>query len=570
MADSSEGSRKGQGRVSLAPAERRRRRRDWRLALAIGVGLFVLVAVEQQILRLSHRSPIGSDAILLALLHVNVIGTGVLVFLIGRNIVKLVIERRRGILGSRLNTKFVVSFVFVAAISTTVLFAFSSVLVSRAIDSWLEVEVGESLGDALAISDAIYDRAEASSLSFARRLAKQIEERRLLREDALDALRGFIADKQLEYDLGSVEVVSARREMLARATHPDVPIVAFERPGSELIDAALQGLERTHLARAGAGELIRGAVPIHSTFQSSEVVGVVVVNAFVPRAIGGRVEVVRRALQSYRRLQPSQGALRTSLVLLLAMVALSILLFASWIGFRLAKQVTGPIQELALAAHQIAAGNLEVQVHVGARDELGMLMAAFNQMASDLAVSREDLEQRRAQMEIILRSVAAGVLSIDRDGRLMTINPSALRLLGIKRDPYAGRKLAEVLPASALETVESMLRRLAAGPHATLRRQAALGPGEQSRILHWTASELRDLDQELSGFVIVLDDVTQLSRAQRMSAWRELARRIAHEIKNPLTPIQLAAQRLRRKLGSQLADDASRELLNRYTDAITS
>jgi two-component system nitrogen regulation sensor histidine kinase NtrY len=245
-------------------------------------------------------------------------------------------------------------------------------------------------------------------------------------------------------------------------------------------------------------------------------------------------------------------------------------LFASWIGFRLAKQVTVPIQELASATIQIAAGNLDVRIEHAAQDEIGTLVAAFNRMATDLYLSREDLEHRRAQMEIILRSVAAGVISIDREGVVMTINPSAVRLLGLPRDLFVGRKLGEVLPGEALETVEGLLSRLAAGRNPTLRRQARLTVGDQTLTLHWTISQLHDIEGELTGYVIVLDDVTQLIRAQRMSAWREIARRIAHEIKNPLTPIQLAAQRLRRKLGPSLEDPDSRKLLSQYTDSITS
>jgi two-component system nitrogen regulation sensor histidine kinase NtrY len=173
-------------------------------------------------------------------------------------------------------------------------------------------------------------------------------------------------------------------------------------------------------------------------------------------------------------------------------------------------------------------------------------------------------------MEIILRSVAAGVISVDREGVVMTINPSALRLLGLARDLYVGRKLGEVLPGEALETVEGLLSRLAAGANPTLRRQARLSVGDQTLTLHWTVSQLHDIEGELTGYVLVLDDVTQLIRAQRMSAWREIARRIAHEIKNPLTPIQLAAQRLRRKLGPGLEDPESRKLLSQYTDSIMS
>ena len=558
-----------EGRPSLTPDERRRLRRDWRIAGLLALLLMLLVALEQQVLRFSHSLPVGSDAVFLALVNINVIGIGILVFLLGRNVVKLVVERRRGIMGSRLNTKFVVSFVFVAAVSTTALFILSAFLVTHTIDVWFKLQLADSLGESLEVADAYYRDAEDQSLYFARLIAHQIEERKLLREHSLDELRGFISEKQLEYNLGVVEVFSAQLEELAMSTHPEVPVVALEAADSDLIRGGLSGVERTVVQDAGAGELIRGVVPVRSTFQRKDIVGVVVVNRFIPRSMGRRVDVIRAALDTYRRLQPSQGTFRTSMLLLLAMITLLSLLFSSWMGFRLAKQITVPIQNLAEATAEVAAGNLDVRIEHPADDEIGLLVAAFNRMAADLAAGRDDLERRRAQMEIVLGSVAAGVISLDREGVVTTINPSAMRLLGISRGAWVGRKVSEMLSGGVLETIEDLLRRVASGPQEALRRQVPITVGEEIRTLNWTVSRLRVVDGERAGFVLVLDDVTQILKVQRMAAWREVARRIAHEIKNPLTPIQLSAQRLRRKLGDRLSDPESRKLLYECADAIT-
>jgi len=239
-------------------------------------------------------------------------------------------------------------------------------------------------------------------------------------------------------------------------------------------------------------------------------------------------------------------------------------------GFRLAKQITVPIQNLAGATAELAAGNLDVQIEHPADDEIGLLVAAFNRMSTDLSAGRKDLEGRRAQMEIILGSVAAGVISLDREGIVTTINPSAQRLLAISRRAWVGKKVSEMLSGNALETVEDLLRRVASGPQDALRRQVSITVGEEVRALNWTVSRLRGVEGESAGFVVVLDDVTQILKVQRMAAWREVARRIAHEIKNPLTPIQLSAQRLRRRLAGRVTDADARELLNECTDAITS
>ncbi len=538
------------------------------MALLLGL----LAFFEQQVVAFSRSLPIGSDLVFLALVNINVIGIGLLVFLCARNVVKLVVERRRGVIGAKLNTKFVVSFVFAAGLSTTAVFLLSGFLVTHAVNTWFELQVSLGLEESLEVADAYYKEAEDATLRSSRHLAEQISQQRLLRQDALEDLRAFVAEKQLEHDLGVVEIFSAQLEELVSVTHPEVAIVALESPDSELIRKGLSGVELTVVEDAGAGELIRGVVPVYSTFQRADIVGVVIVNRFIPRAMGQRVDLIRQALDSYRRLEPSEGTFQMSMLLLLGMLTLASLLFSSWMGFRLAKQITEPIQRLSRAVDEVAAGNLDVQIEQRGDDELGSLVAAFNRMATDLSANRTDLERRRGQMEIVLRSVAAGVISLDGDALVTTINPSALRLLGIGPGVWVGQKLSAFLSGRALETVENLLRGLAAGPHATLRRQLPITVNDEVRTLNWTVSRLRGLDEGgAAGFVVVIDDVTQILKAQRMAAWRDVARRIAHEIKNPLTPIQLSAQRLRRKLAPRLQDDeATRQLLEQSTEAITS
>jgi two-component system nitrogen regulation sensor histidine kinase NtrY len=556
----------GDERRRLPAEERRRRRRDWRLAAVAFVVLAALLAVEQELLARSRALPIGSDTLLLVLVHVSVILIGLLVFLLARNAVKLFVDRRAGRFGSRLNTRFVVSFVFATALSSTALFVLSALLVSRAVNVWFELELSESLDQSVEIAETYYEEAEKRSLFFARRIAEQIGRQGLLAGD-VEALRRFVAEKQTEYDLGVVEVFNVAAEELAIATHPEIAVVAFDSPSSALIRAGLEGEERSVVEGAGPGDLVRAVVPVRRAGPGRAVEGVVVVNRFLPRAIGTRVEAIRTTRAAYERLQPQAGTFEGSILMLLAMITLSSVLFSSWIGFRLAKQVTEPIERLAGATAEVAAGNLDVRVEQGGRDEIAQLVDGFNRMATDLSRNRADLERRRTQMEIILRAVGAGVISLDADFAVRTINPQALRLLGVAQGEWVGRKLGEMLGGHALEMLSTMLHRLAAGPHETLRRQMPVAVAGDVRTLNWTVSRVQDTSAP--GYVVVVDDVTEIMRVQRMAAWREMARRIAHEIKNPLTPIQLTAQRLQRKLAPKLADPEAASLLREGTAAIT-
>ncbi len=554
--------------AALPAAERRRRRREWRIVAAVAVGLVLLIAFEQNVLSLSRSLPIGSGAAFLVLMHVNVLGIAVLVFLCARNVVKLLVERRRGMIGARLGTRFVVSFLLTAVVSTTALFLLSGFLVNHAVDTWFRAQISSGLVDSVGIANAYYRSAEEGVLESGRFIAARIQEERLLRETELEALRALLEQKRAEYGLGLVEVVSARRGALVRAIDPEGAVVSLDPPDSELVTAGLTGEERTVIAAAGQGELVRGVVPVRSRRHPSAVVAVVVVNRFLPQAMGARVGAVHSALDVYRGLQSSDGPFQVSMWWLLAMLTLVSVLFSSWMGFRLAKQVHDPIQRLARATAELGAGNLDVHVEQRGDDEIGLLVAAFNRMADDLKASREGLEERRRLMETILRGVAAGVLSLDRDRAITSINPSAMRLLGVPPGQWNGHKVDDVLLRGALETLDQLLARLADSPQRTLRRQVPIAVGDEQRSLNWTVSGLLDADGERAGWVVVLDDVTQLLHAQRVAAWRDVARRIAHEIKNPLTPIQLSSQRLRRKLEPHL-DAEGQRLLRETTDAIS-
>jgi two-component system nitrogen regulation sensor histidine kinase NtrY len=239
----------------------------------------------------------------------------------------------------------------------------------------------------------------------------------------------------------------------------------------------------------------------------------------------------------------------------LLMVTLLILFSATWFGFYLAKDITVPIKELAEATHRIATGDLSFRIQMKAADEIGTLVQSFNQMTGDLQVSRSELEQRKKYMEIVLKNVAAGVISIDEEGNVSTINTSAEQILEIKGGEVLGKNISEVLPKEYVEQVRPLLNEIKSSGKDAIERQVTVNLEEKSLSLLINLTTLREEEGKSLGVVAVFDDLTQLIKAQRMAAWREVARRIAHEIKNPLTPIQLSAQRLRKRYLEKLEPD---------------
>lgn len=320
------------------------------------------------------------------------------------------------------------------------------------------------------------------------------------------------------------------------------------------------------------GDLLRAVAPIESP-SGGQPEAVLVVDYQVPTSLAGRLRAISSAFGDYQEAKRMGGPVKTTYVLILLVVALLVIFIGSWFGMTIARDITDPIQRLADGTGKIAAGDLDVYVEPMADDELGALVKSFNQMALDLRKSRDelmrvniDLDGRRKYMETVLKNVAAGVLATGSDGRITALNNSARRLLQIADNGAVGRPALEVLPDVSGKAVAEILNELSASGRDSLERQVTLSFPDKSLSLICFANSLTDEEGRDMGVVLVFEDMTYLVKAQRMTAWREVARRIAHEIKNPLTPIQLNAQRIRRKYMTALEGDAG--VLDQCTSAI--
>ncbi|HKK01971.1 MAG TPA: ATP-binding protein, partial [Desulfuromonadales bacterium] len=425
-----------------------------------------------------------------------------------------------------------------------------------------------SLKESLEVAQTYYKNSATNALYYAEQLSRIIKEEKLLNEENLPQLKALIKEKQKEYNLGVVEVFSSTYEELVRASNPAVPAAEFTDPGSDNIREALQGNRFTRITPIGKADLIRGIVPIYSNWNPKDIVGVVVVNYYVPYSLVNKMKEISTSFEQYKNTKLLKGKIQKGYVVVLLLIALVIIFLATWFGFHLARGITVPIQELAIATHSIANGNLDVQINVHSDDEIGTLVDAFNKMTADLRKGQQEireannelqasnleLDQRRRYMEIVLRNVTAGVISLDKQGTITTINKSAELLLKIKTGKVLGKSFREVLGSEHLPMVKDFLRELMSSGKDSIRKQITVSLQEGKVTLLVNVTTLRDENNEFMGTVVVFDDLTHLIKAQRMAAWREVARRIAHEIKNPLTPIQLSAQRLRRRYLSQFTE----------------
>jgi len=571
----------------LPDSERRRRRRELWIAGVALIAIAAVILVERELagIGISAAPTAGSGLLFLGLNALNVVLVVLLVYLIARNFVKLFFERRRGILGAHLHSRFVGALFLVATIPTAVVFFVSYTFVTGSIETWFSLQVDRALDTSREVADSYYDAWADKALHYGDQLASQIQAQRLLRQDQRPALEVFVREKQREYDLGVVQVFPyAESEPLVTSVNPEIPDAAFVQRDSPIVAAAFAGEHATLVESTGTevGDVIRGAVPILSAdpLRANEVVGALIVNYLVPTATAAKVEEIRAAFDEYRAIQPYAGHISWLYGLELLLFSLVVVLFALWWGDRMTKAVTSSIRSLAEGTAEVARGNLEVVVEPTSDDEVGFLVRSFNQMTTDLRNAQgglertnSELEQRRRYMEIVLRNVDAGVVSLDADGRISTINPSAQRFLGIPPGTSAiGHKLDEVITRPEyLDVVAELVRQTRAGVRESVRKQVQIPIGEEVLTLLVTLTLMQDEDEGLLGSVLVFDDYTQEVRAQRMAAWREVARRIAHEIKNPLTPIQLSAQRIRRRLERiGVAGTEDGKVIEECVDTITS
>lgn len=549
--------------------EQRKRRREWLIAGLVTVLVVFLGRYEQELFEISAQLPLSQSILVLALININILLIILILFLVVRNLFKLLVERRRQLPGARLRTKLVVAFVALSLVPTMLLFFVAAGIISSTIENWFNAEIESSLEESLAVAQTYYKNSGTNALYYADQIARIVKEQKLLNETNLPLLSALIEQKQQEYNLGVVEVFSATHEELVRASNPQIPTADFTDPDSETIRKALLGESFTGITRMGKADLIRGIVPVFSNWNPNDVVGVVVVNYYVPYSLVSKMKEISSSFEQYKDTKLLKGKIQKGYVLVLLLIALVIIFLATWFGFHLARGITVPIQELALASNRVAEGDLDVQIAIQSDDEIALLVEAFNKMTADLRTGQEsirqanrelqvsnlELEQRRRYMEIILKNVTAGVISVDQRGNLTTINKSAEKLLRIQTGKVLGKNFREVIKNEHLPQIKELRHLLAQSGKDSIRKQVTVDLPDSKLTLLVNLTTLRDESGEFMGTVVVFDDLTELIRAQRMAAWREVARRIAHEIKNPLTPIQLSAQRLRRRYLSRFDRD---------------
>ncbi|MGE3261109.1 MAG: ATP-binding protein [Bacteriovoracia bacterium] len=571
------------GGFSLDKSEKRKRRRE---LVTIGIVLILIVVLSNLALKLVRASstlPFVNSIFFFGIINLNLILLAILVFLIFRNLSKLFLERRKGMLGAKLKTKLVLSFLSLSIIPTVVLFLISSFYINSTFDKWFSVKVSNTLQASLEITDIYYKNTQKSAQHFAERIRDEVSDHANL-NDRNGRLRIGRDLNQLrsKYALDAVEIywhpLDPRTLVVRSELNPEL----FPRLPIATVQAALDGEEAALVQHVGTGDVLRSVMPLRESATSRKIVGALAVSYHLPVSLVNKVDEISSTYADFRDVNPLKYPVKTIYFTILILITLLVTFAAIWVGFYLARQMTMPLEYLAQAVSEVGSGNLDVEIQVPGHDEIATVSLAFNKMTTDLRENRdrlqsayttlrstnEELQEKRRYLEAILANVSAGVCSMSADSTVTTMNKSAANLLGVKSEEIIGMRLEEVLVGSLSELHLSIQQVLAAGGKETIFKYLNM-TAKDSRLLSLlvTITPLYDADSRYLGLVLVLDDISHLIKAQREVAWREVARRIAHEIKNPLTPIKLSAQRLQKRYLGRLDEN---EIFKECTDTIIS
>ncbi|MBN1848267.1 MAG: HAMP domain-containing protein [Deltaproteobacteria bacterium] len=560
---------------------KRQRRERYIIGILI-VAIILLSYIGMNIFELGLDLPISNTILIFALININVILLLLLLFLILRNLVKLLFERKKKIMGAKLRTKLVLAFISLSLLPAVILFLSSVWFISNSIEYWYNLPIERSLENSLEVGQAYYKQITDEILSYGNDLSLLITYHGYMLIKEKEILEEFINKKRVEYRLASIKVFSKMMVLRAVAIDDRIDMTPYKDPPIGILKETFdKGTDGQFIQSSRYGDLISGLVPIFSRTESKAVVGVVVVERFIPGVFLTRLDTVSKGLAEYNEFKKLKRPMKITPLIWLSIVTLIIIFVSVWFGFYLSKGITVPIQELAEGTNRIASGDYDFFINLESKDEIGDLVNSFNRMTLDLKNSKKQLEeanaeliksnieieQRRLYMEIILSNVAAGVVSADARGKILTINKSAERMLNIQSEKVINRYYQDVMRKEYLEIINDFLGDRGLLRKGAINKHIRLAVDNQSLSLLVSINLLRDDRGRNTGLVVVFDDLSEIEKAQRMAAWREVARRIAHEVKNPLTPIQLSAQRLKKRYGHQLSQQDGK-IFEECTDMI--
>lgn len=554
--------------------ENKKRKREYFLIFSIGLLFLFLTWVEFKLFGISQSLPFMYSIFFFGLVNFNIILFLILIFFLFRNIAKSFTTKESGFTSKSLKAKLITAFVGFSFVPTALMFLISVFYINNSFEKWFNHKMMGVLKSSLEITNTYFIDSKEKNYHFAEIISKSLK-----RLEDKNNIKLHLTQQLHKYQLGTVEyydglwgdrtLVSSLAESI-----PDVPPVSLEFRKKGVTER----LDSSTIFHFGKGNLIRVIVP--SRLEGKE--GAIVVSTFVPLSLISKMDDIASAYENFKDTNTIAYPLKTIYLIILVLMTMTILLFATWFGFYLAKHLSIPLVSLSEAATGIAKGEYK-KVEVRATSpEINQLVSNFNIMSEDLEAYQNKISKANSELkntltqldessrylQVVLENVNTGVISVNNDGIITMLNDYASTILGVTSSEFIGKHVSGVLSSDKAKILEQMLRTLNKTGKSHVDKEVQMPISGRMVPLQLTLSLLKDENEKELGRVLVFHDLTVLVNAQRTAAWREVAKRIAHEIKNPLTPIKLSAQRLQKKFSDKLNDQAFEDCTSTIIDQV--
>ena len=515
-------------------------------AIAVGIALLSATATFLVLAGLTPIAPVHE--VVVKLLGGNAATGLLLLAIIGREVWVVVRARRRGYAGSRLHVQIVGLFAVIAAVPTVLVAVVASTTLDRGLDRFFSTRTHAMIEQSLIVADAYVSEHAQAIRGEIMAMAFDLGRAKPMFDSDRERFRQFFTAQATARGLSAALIIHADGSTVERA---DVKMdKAIVLPSAQLLSQITE--TEPQVALIPEGDHVAAAIKLHGY----DDLYLYAARLLDPRVVQ-QLKATQESVGEYANLEARRLGIQIAFALMFAVIALIVLLSSAWIGLDFANRLVAPIRRLIGAANVVSTGNLQVRVAIRRSEgDLAQLGETFNKMTAELSTQHDDIvrardviDSRRRFTEAVLAGASAGVIGVNAEGRITILNRSAERLIARPESEALSRPLAEVAPELA-----EIFEAARTGNQRLVQRQVNVSRNGQERNFSVRVTSEQATEAE-HGYVITIDDVTELVLAQRSSAWADIARRIAHEIKNPLTPIQLSAERLRRKYGKAIVDD---------------
>jgi two-component system nitrogen regulation sensor histidine kinase NtrY len=505
--------------------------------------------------------PIGDNKLLIVILNINLLVILLLIFYVIRTLVKTYIEKKRGLWGSGLKAKLVAIF-SVSIISSSVLFILSTWFFYVSMDKWFSEKVEDSLENARELSRFYYEDLFGRYEKTGDRLVQSIEDRGIL--DNERKMAAFVKRQGKSNFFRYLSIVNLEGE----------PLKTYSSLGEEtnrLLLAESKAFVRhkrdRHIVPLKHGELLVFLTPIHDI--EGETAAFLLLGEQISVQGTKGVKHISETYIEFRNARALKKIVKYGFLIPLFLVTMLTIVGSIWLGRKMATEIAVPLERVREGAAIIARGRFDINLEEGVKDEIGTLVSAFNRMARELKVAKDEVEERRRYMEVIVDNVATGIITTDVRGNILLLNRAAKDILQVKTDAWKGTTLRNIVGDDFRKIIRTFLKGIRDEATESVAKEMILALQNDTLYLRTCLTVLRDEAGKTQGYIATFDDITQVVRAEKLATWREIAKRLTHEIKNPLTPIKLSAERLRRRLLPK-TEGKEKEVLDESTSVILS